>query len=303
MANKFLEKLIETPFVYHYTSVESLFAILEESRQIKERVILPFRAYNIYNVNDPREMKLGFDAVKKFLPEYESMIDNSMYLSEVYLDKNNENRCREECYKKPSDGFIEWGHIPYTSSFSSKGDFLPMWSMYGAKFKGVCLKFRLKELVEYLSDNCQFGFVSYNGDNDTSLLKENFLEIYNWYANQQEQAMNIDEKIEELSLLCACISPFIKISDWAYEQEFRIVCNHHYAPQLDRESIERLLKEGIQKTKVQPYNYYPIYPNALEEIIIGPKANYNVIEHILRNELKECLLNDVKVTPSSIEII
>ena len=303
MDDKYLEKLLKTPFVYHYTSVETLFAILEEYRQTKESGLLCFRASNIYNVNDPREMKLGFDAVKKFLPEYERKINNSMNLSEVYLDEKNENLCREECYKKPSDGFIDWGHVPYTSSFSSKGDFLPMWSIYGANFEGVCLKFRLNELIKYLVGNCQFGFVSYNGDNDISLIKEIFLEIYNWDTNQQEKAMTIDKKIEELGLLCACISPFVKSSDWAYEQEFRVVYNRHYTPPFDRESIERLLREGIQKTKVQPYYYYPIHPNALEEIIVGPKANYNVIEHILRNELKECLKNDIKITPSAIEIV
>lgn len=303
MEDLYLEKLIRIPFVYHYTSVESLFAILEEYRQEKELASLPFRAYNIYSVNDPREMKLGFDFVKKFLPKYECQIDNSMYLSEIYLNEINENRCREECYKKPSDGFVKWGYVPYTISFTTKRDFLPMWSLYGTHFKGICLKFSLQKLTEYISEACQFGFVSYDEDEEDPILVHNFNELYNWEANRMGTAMGIEEKIEELSLLCTCISPFVKSSDWAYEQEFRIVYNHNYTPQLDRVSIERMLKEGIPKKIVQPYFYYSVNPNALEEIIIGPKANYNVIEHILRNELKDCLLNEVKVTPSSIEIV
>lgn len=303
MNDRFFKRLSETPFVYHYTSVDSLFAILEGYRQIKEHVMLPFRANCIYNVNDPKEMSLGFDAIKRFLPEYENETSNSMFLSEVFVDANNEKECREKSFSKPVDGTIEMGIVPYTSSFSSKEDFLPMWSMYGANSRGVCLKFDLIELIDYLSGNCQFGFVSYEGDANELLLRDNFIEIYDWVADRLERPMGIDEKIDELSTMCTCLSPFVKSSDWAYEQEFRIVYHKHYGLEFDQEFVKRILSKGIPKTKIEPFVYYPIYPNALKDIKIGPKANYNVIEHIIRNELRECLLNDVKISPSSIEII
>lgn len=301
MGSKFEERLIKTPFVYHYTKMETLFAILEGYRQNKEKGFLSFRANSIYYLNDPREMMLGFDAVKKFLPEYEKETNCNMYLSEVYLDSDNENLCRKECIERPVDSTIEKGSVPYSSSFSTKEDFLPMWKMYGGDLKGVCLKFDLVKLVGPLPEPFQFGFVSYDGDEDDSYLKEIFSNIYDW-ESKHYKSMIISEKIEELSLLCACISPFVKSADWAYEQEFRIVYNIAYGLPKDRKSFEDQIRHGIKKTKIYPYILYSICPNALEEIIIGPYADYNTYEHILRNELKECLLNEVRITPSSIEI-
>ncbi len=301
MGSIFIEKLAETPFVYHYTKMETLFAILEGYRQNKEKGFLPFRANCIYNMNDPREMTIGFDAVKKFLPEYEKIAKYNMDLSEVYLDADKENQCRKECIEKPIDGTIEKGMVPYTMSFSTKEDFLPMWKMYGDDFKGVCLKFDLLELTKYLYDDCQFGFVSYDGEVDVSYLKEIFSSIYDWEAKHRE-SMDINEKIEELSLLCVCISPFVKSSDWAYEQEFRIEISRFYNLEIDRESLRKHQFNGLIRKRVEPYVYYPICPNALQEIIIGPHADFNTYEYIIRKELKECLLNDVKIIPSSIEI-
>ena len=301
MHSKFEEKLKETPFVYHYTKMETLFAILEGYRHNKENGFLPFRASCIYYMNDPREMTIGFDAVKKFLPEYEKSTEYNMDLSEVYLDADNENQCRKECIERPVDGTIESGMIPYTSSFSTKEDFLPMWKMYGEDFKGVCLKFDLSELTKYLNENSQFGFVSYDGEVDDSYLKEVFFNIYDWEARHYKP-IGINEKIEELSLLCACISPFVKSSDWAYEQEFRIEIYRFFNLEIDRESLRKHKFNGLIRKRVEPYVYYPICPNALQEIIIGPHADYITDEHIIRKELNECLLNDVRIIPSSIEI-
>ena len=52
-------------FVYHYTSLESMFAILHGFN--KENRCFSFYASNIYNVNDPCEMILAFDVLKKYL--------------------------------------------------------------------------------------------------------------------------------------------------------------------------------------------------------------------------------------------
>ena len=111
--------------------------------------------------------------------------------------------------------------------------------------------------------------------------------------------MDINEKIDELSILCACISPFVKSSDWAYEKEFRIVVDKYYPLKMNKKQ----LLIDFEKNTIDPYVFYPISPNALDEIIIGPKENYSVIEHIIRNELKECLLNEVKIPHSSLELV
>ena len=249
MTDKFIKKLELTPFVYQYTSMEALFTILEGCRKANETKannIIPFRASCIYNVNDPREMELGFDAIKKFLPSFEKEQSNNINLSEVYKDQDAENRCREKCKDRIKDGMIESGIVPYTSSFSQKRDFLPMWSLYGGNFKGACLVFDLMKIIESLNGNMQFGFVSYEDDESSADNLESFFpQIYGWVQNSCKTNMTIEEKILELSSICSVFSPLFKSKDWEYEREFRIV---------------------------------------------------------YRNELNECLMNEVRITPSSIKI-
>ena len=115
--------------------------------------------------------------------------------------------------------------------------------------------------------------------------------------------MDINEKIDELSILCACISPFVKSSDWAYKKEFRIVIDKYYPLKINFESLKWPPQYQNDKINVESFVPCPISSNALDEIIIGPKGNFNVVEHIIRNELKECLLNNVKIIPSSIDIV
>lgn len=305
MSDKFLEQIEDNPFVYHYTSIESLFAILEGYRQ-RKCFGLPFRAHCIYNVNDKREMELGYETVKKILPQYEANQPNNKHLSDVYQKAEYEKKCIEQFNEKPSDGQINMGTVPYTISFSCKRDFLPMWSMYGNDKKGACLKFNLCKLID--TNHSQKCFVYYNGDED-NLIEAYFLPLlYDFFISNKSNPMSIEDKIEELSILCECVSPFIKSGDWAYEREFRFVYNKHYSPisfdlnDIHEDSIREFLMHGYEKTKVVDYVTLPIPANALEEIVIGPSANYHVVEHILQNELKECILNNVEITPSSIQI-
>ena len=209
-----MKKLETTPFVYQYTSMEALFAILEDYRKANEAKtsnLIPFRASCIYNVNDPREMKLGFDAIKKYLPNFEKRQLNNINLSEVYEDLDAENRCRERCNDRIENGMIESGIVPYTSSFSRKRDFLPMWSLYGGNFKGACLVFDLMKIIESLNENenMQFGFVSYEDDeSDADNLESFFPQIYGFIQDSCKTNMTIEDKILELSSICSVFSPF-----------------------------------------------------------------------------------------------
>ena len=53
--NTFLRKLEKNLYVYHYTSVDALFSILEKCRK-NEQHTSPFLAGCVYNSNDPREI-------------------------------------------------------------------------------------------------------------------------------------------------------------------------------------------------------------------------------------------------------
>ena len=202
MSDKFVKKIEENPFVYHYTSIEALFAILEGYRQ-KKCFGLPFRAHCIYNVNDKREMELGYETVKKILPQYEASQPNSKHLSDVYQKAEYEKKCIEQFSEKPSDGQINMGNVPYTISFSCKRDFLPMWSMYGNDKKGACLNINLYRLID--TNHSQECFVYYDGDED-NLIKAYFLPLlYEFFISSQNNPMSIEDKIKAYDELYASI--------------------------------------------------------------------------------------------------
>jgi len=294
------KKLIDNPFVYHYTSIEALFSILEEYRR-NGLYALPFRAYSVYNTNDPREMELGFDTVKDILPAFEKSYSHNMNLSEVYENPEYETECKNQCFQKPEDGLIEMGSVPYTISFACKRDFLPMWSMYGANKGGVCLKFNTGKLIESLRRGGQPCFVYYTGDED-NIIRDYLLPIlYISDVEKINRTLSIEEKIVNLSSLCDCISPFVKCNDWAYEAEFRLAYYEHYKAEVGLKIGG--LPVSLVKHKIKEYiENIPIRAEALAEVIIGPLANFPVVEHVLNKELIECKINNIKISPSLIQI-
>ena len=296
------KKLTGNPFVYHYTSIEALFSILEGYRR-NGLYALPFRAHSVYNTNDSREMELGFATVKDILPAFEKSYSHNMNLSEIYENPEYETECKNQCFPKPEDGLIEVGSVPYTISFACKRDFLPMWSMYGDHKKGVCIKFDINKLIDRLVGNVQLCFVHYENNKDNIIEDYLLPELYDFDAKRSKTGLSIKDKIEELSLLCDCIAPFVKCKDWSYEEEFRLVYHEHYGPNYTDDFFRGLkIHLHLKKIKVNEFVCLPIFPDSIEEIIIGPLANFEVIEHILDNELKECNLNSVTITPSCIQI-
>lgn len=305
-----ISELEKCEYVYHYTYFESLLSILEFYRQQKFHNALPFKATCIYNVNDPTEMERGISALKRFLPEYENSITNNLGLSEVFTEEQYEEKCIKQFNHRDNGSMIENGVIPYTTSFSLKKDFLPMWSMYGNSGYGVCLKFNLKKIVEMLPDRHLFGMVSYDESTEKKALNEILPLLYKYTLNDTTPPMTIEDKINEVSSILLNVSPFMKKEEYEYEQEFRIAYYKYYGDEIDpfsskeakRRKMLNVINNGMSKSVIVPFQYIPINANSLEEIIIGPKAEYNVIEHVLRNELKECLLNKVLITESLIPI-
>lgn len=278
-------------FVYHYTSLESMFAILHGFN--KENRCFSFHASNIYNVNDPCEMILAFEVLKKYLPEFEEekRIPMEKRLSEVFNHDDRETACKDDYLYGRKKKTIDHGTIPYIMSFSKFGDFLPMWNLYGTFGKGVCLKFRVVNILENIADGCFVGSVMYN-KTINCLLKDM---ISCFYKSSVQSASSID-KVFELATLCFCIAPFFKHEDYSYEHEWRIAYEKNYTP----EAYNKKQLFAIASTEIVDYVNIPIVSSALEEIIIGPAANFEVISHVLGNELRECGMNPEIIKKSKI---
>lgn len=281
--------------VYHYTSLETLIAILNNSNEKG----LSFRASNIFKLNDSKEMDKGFKVVRKILSEYEKSnnISEQYQLMEVYSNKQYEEMCKRQYIFSRDIVNIKQGYIPYVVCFSMHRDYLPMWSLYGKRGRGVCLVFDVETIIDdIIANEKPYGLdkivYSRNLNNFSSMRIFTFMyEQYEkkWIAPLKN--ITIDDKINELADICASISPFIKYKDYSYEKEFRIIENKHYPDSPDYLSMsEEQIRDSLilschslsNSCKVSPYVYIYIPQLALKEIILGPLLNETIKPSISR---------------------
>lgn len=299
-----LSELRNNRYVYHYTSLETLFAILGNYRKKEDKEGLVFRASNIFRVNDPSEMKSGYGIVKNFLYYYEEekKIPQELMLSEVYKNKIYEEKCINDYYSKISRNTIDIGAVPYVISFSCKRDYLPMWSMYGNQGKGICMKFDLYEIIDNRINDPIIGFVSYDVKSGFKSLYEIIPFYYDvclksWIRNEKKPT--IEDKISELSTLCLSVTPFIKYKDYKYEKEFRMVYSKHYGGDLATFLDKKRLLLSFPVHEIVPYVEIPIYAHSLKEVILGPCIDAAILKNVIKRELESCELS-VRISNSKV---
>ncbi len=293
--------LLNKKYVYHYTGFDALFSILESYRKRDKKSLL-LRASNIYKMNDPKEMEAGFYAVKHILPRYEAEnnIHEDIRLSEVYNNVKSENACKEDYMKGRDNQFIDFGNIPYSISLSARGDYLPMWALYGQKGKGVCLEFdtfKLQDSVFDLGESYSLDKVVYRLKKGTRSLESLIDFLYQLCLNDtNNNKPTIEDKIGDLADLCILVSPYYKYQDYEYEQEVRLT----YIKSFQIKLKDNNPMHGLDSHKIEEHIEIPIPINCLKNIIIGPDANYEVMKHILELELDNCGLNPNMIKQSKI---
>lgn len=294
------KQLEKTKYVYHYTSFDTLFALLNSIHENNGNKCFTFWASNIYTQNDPCEMQKGYTIIKRILPQFEEEqgIAIERRLSEVYTDKKHEEDCKKYLIDKDRK-VISLGIVPYTISFSKCQDFLPMWSMYGDKGNGVCLKIKTDLLLEHISSSNVFGPVTYNGKTNMWAVQQAMELMYILYLTRVSKRPTIEEKIHELGTICLAASPFVKNKDYRYEKEFRIVFFHPYA------DFSLQIKRPYEEPRfdVKPHVDVKISIECLMEIIIGPNANYKVMSDVMGKLLKDYGLAPKIIRQSSIKYI
>lgn len=301
-----VEELTTTRYVYHYTSFETLLAIMDNYRKSKDRKELIFHASNIFMMNDPKEMERGYDVVKEFLKEHEADIPLSLWLHDLANNKEYEKTIKSDYAVGDKKYLTEPGIIPYTISFSAKRDFLPMWSLYGKKGLGVCLKFDTFDIIKHVNPEMsrQVGFVSYDKTSGFKEIRNLLVKTYGWYLDAYKDntyELTIEKKIREIGNLCFYISPFLKYKDYKYEKEFRLAYYKHYGDSVNSNiSLSDLLQPKVYKVDTKLRVSIPA--SALKEIIIGPSISIDTriaMSHVIKKELDECNLK-VKISNSKV---
>ena len=131
---------IEISNVYHYTSLETFFKLLDG---IQDDNFIMY-ASRISDLNDSSELKYGFRKIWKLLPYLEDMIGvkNEYRLSKL---PEKDNSISEEVFlKELIKNVIASRYAPFVLSFSEHKDYLPMWSLYGSHGNGVALGFKMQ---------------------------------------------------------------------------------------------------------------------------------------------------------------
>ena len=125
--DKFTVKTESVAEMYHYTTIEALFngILVQESTPQKE---ICLRASDARYMNDPTEMKVGFDFLESFDGK---TIGVKEILSSSY------------------EGFSQ----SYLTSFSLRRDSLMMWHMYSNNATGISLCFDVDKMQEASKDS------------------------------------------------------------------------------------------------------------------------------------------------------
>ena len=268
-------------FFYHYTTQETLCSLLNMYCDDKAQGNLIFWASSIFTMNDPQEMKHGFDVFKVLIP-----------FNEDFYGINPEERLNITTFDS-TEILLDHSHTPFVISFCGLRDNLTMWSLYEDAGYGVVLKFN-KNLVSYSPvfngvkpENVYYGNGSDKIDVLFDIYNEGLLELRTCKNDEQRSKC----RIKTLSKLYARICPFIKSDAYRNEKESRL--SFYDVP-------SHLIKFRTRNKNIIPYVQISISVDYLEEIIIGPCCNFELAKSSIRYLLDCCGLQRVQISISSI---
>lgn len=246
--------------LYHYTSIGTLYNMLEQSIFLDEETgteYLNMRATHINCLNDETERKLFTD----------------MLIDKVRAYSNNLNDRQIDRLKSLCN------LNSYIISLSKHQDNLSMWRGYGGNGIGVNIEFNIHEITPYnktLVPNqfkmemvygnslfeCKYGKI----DIDSSLVQK----VYEYCINP-ECVFNEAKIIGAINNL----APIFKHEAYREEGEWRFICNFYGSKP----------KYTYSNGTIKSYIEFPVPLSAITAITIGPCIKDNCIEQFIRDKL------------------
>lgn len=258
----FLAKGRTQKTVYHYTTIEALFAgILSDKRNPGEEICL--WASNCEYLNDPDEIKTGIKFVEEFLTH---LLGDEVRFSE------------ESKTDMLKDTFI--------LSFSACADELPMWNTYGNGGKGLNIEIDLTDYLAHIKHQ-YLAYALYPAHGAIKRLSEKIVKLSDKAEFKElldEAQLNVD-----IDLLSALLVMITKNEYYDYENEIRLAC-------MFPEHVEYRLSKGL----IIPYIKVFLPKEKLKSITIGPCADFNLTEKSLRTYLDSIGFEHVKIKQSLI---
>lgn len=278
--DKFTVKPEAVAEMYHYTTIEALFngILVKEATPQKE---ICLRASDARYMNDPTEMKVGFDFLESFDGK---TIGVKEILSSFY------------------EGFSQ----SYLTSFSLRRDSLMMWHMYSNNATGISLCFDVDKMQEDSKDSmlrCIYYTKEMSEQIEAYLKELNIkketeditlgmivLFLYSLLMDKGKTFEKIFPNMEDfLMFVLSLKSPAYKD-----EQEIRLLM---MPEEMDEEST---VKYQLRNNLIVPYIEYYMSKDSLREIIVGPNNDMPRTIISIQDYLDHLGLDHIKVSPSAV---
>ncbi len=272
-------------YIYHYTSAESLLGMTHDPTDDEKKNI----EANGYNPD------YGY-----YLEFHASDINLMNDKSENRLLKVMTDDIPDEL--KPVLGFAKWltGRV-YCVSFCTESDYIPMWKIYAAN-NPICLKFKVDGLIDAIHKINQNPFTETDIGECTYVTEDGFKEQAENYRKEllKFNKEDVERNKDLLTRLTEIIqnSAFLKLKNFDYEKEVRLAA-------FDTRASD--YKQG--RYGISLYNTIKIPLRFLEEIVIGPSANQDILEYTVSGLLKSKGYDKIKqygvkikVTKTNVEL-
>lgn len=207
---------------YHYTSISTLYKMLDKSIVKDEStgvLYLQLYASHISTLNDTSERNLFILPFMEKVKEYAAT-------QKTALTREQEEELRKMCF---SDAYV--------ISLSDSNDDLGMWRGYGGNGSGVCLELDFSQVTRYYNGNesnqyimedkydikkCEYKLpqeIKMDIQSDTALIQKTYQCLQNYNENNNENTIKragIIKQITEKAMLC-------KHKAYEAEKEWRFI--------------------------------------------------------------------------------
>ena len=296
--------------IYYYTNMNSLHMLFcDEKASVKHR--LPIFCVN--HMNDPSE---GQEFKKAFLVYGKE----NNFLKDLFHNTDNISNSKRKSLM---------ADFTFLKAFTKNDDSLPMWIHYADSGNGCCVKIDSHFFTNFDSDLFESDKTLKNNpfDNEYRLYEVLYIKngkiVNSISSNVKKLFENIIDKSYDLGIIYdnlaantkkAVISAMSKMvvklqylfksSDYAYEQEMRIVLRRQLED-FQRDDIDIQLTAPSSNSAIPKAFIYSTKSLPIEEIILGPKVvgTDNLIPFLTMKlmEMNNYDLENVHITKSGIE--
>lgn len=234
--------------LYYYTDMQALVNGIIVPSPEKDREICLW-ATKFSHLNDSQENEAGLKLLQEMLGKNDSIVN-------LYRQSADHN---------------------HSISFSKKGDYLPMWSMYGARGGGIMLEFDVQALLKQYW--IRLMPCVYLG---TDYCSEISKKLSSFDIGMDFDQLDDRQKIIAILMFAQMFISVVKDSAFSYEDEVRIVeiGNPSFPDGIDREECYRV-KNGTLIPFIKEY----LPKSCLRAVWLGPTANKELSKSTLQSFL------------------